>query len=75
VLTGLDLTMYRGEFVAIIGHSGVDKPSLLRILAGLDDAFRGDVVIARQLSVMFQDCSAPAMAAGRSERHTRPATE
>jgi ABC-type nitrate/sulfonate/bicarbonate transport system ATPase subunit len=35
VLTGLDLTMYRGEFVAIIGHSGVGKISLLRVLASM----------------------------------------
>jgi sulfonate transport system ATP-binding protein len=55
VLSGLDLTVERGEFVAIIGHSGVGKTTLFRILAGLDEAFRGDVVIARRLSVMFQD--------------------
>ena len=42
---GLDLEVGAGELVAIIGESGVGKSTLLNILAGLDDADRGEVRI------------------------------
>ncbi|UVO51151.1 ABC transporter ATP-binding protein [Sphingomonas sp. SUN019] len=41
----LDLTINAGELVAIVGESGVGKSTLLNILAGLDDADGGSVVI------------------------------
>jgi nitrate/nitrite transport system ATP-binding protein len=37
--------MERGEFVCIIGHSGCGKTSILNILAGLDAASAGTVVM------------------------------
>src|SRR5215470_12593358 len=36
VLQGLDLTVSRGEMVAIVGESGVGKSTLLHILGALD---------------------------------------
>ncbi|MDH7975232.1 ABC transporter ATP-binding protein [Sphingomonas sp. AR_OL41] len=42
---GLALTVGAGEIVAITGESGVGKSTLLNILAGLDDADAGEVVI------------------------------
>jgi len=44
--TGLDLAIADGEFVAIMGESGVGKSTLLNIVAGLDDATTGAVRIA-----------------------------
>ena len=46
VLRGLDLTMERGEMVAIVGASGVGKSTLLHILGGLDTLDAGLVRIA-----------------------------
>src|SRR5512144_334659 len=46
VLRGLDLTVERGEMVAIIGASGVGKSTLLHLLGGLDAADAGTIEIA-----------------------------
>ncbi|NER79102.1 MAG: ABC transporter ATP-binding protein [Leptolyngbya sp. SIO1D8] len=48
VLDGLDLTMGRGEAIAIIGPSGTGKSTILRIIAGLLPADSGDIYIAGQ---------------------------
>ncbi|RFU49631.1 ABC transporter ATP-binding protein [Paraburkholderia sp. DHOC27] len=45
VLAGLDFTLARGEFVAVMGDSGVGKSTLLNLIAGLDRADSGDVLI------------------------------
>jgi sulfonate transport system ATP-binding protein len=54
VLDGLDLSVGRGEFVALLGRSGSGKSTLLRVLAGLDDDVDGDVVVDGTVSVAFQ---------------------
>lgn len=42
-LQSVDVDVNRGEVVAIIGPSGCGKTSLLRILAGLDQTYDGEV--------------------------------
>ena len=45
VLRELDLTMTRGEMVAIVGASGVGKSTLLQVVGGLDRIDGGSIVI------------------------------
>jgi putative ABC transport system ATP-binding protein len=42
---GMDLTVERGEFIAIKGESGAGKSTLLNLIAGLDLADQGRVTI------------------------------
>ncbi len=45
VLSGVDLAIERGEFVTLYGPSGSGKTTLLNILAGIDAADEGHVVV------------------------------
>lgn len=55
ILDDFALTVRRGEFVALLGRSGTGKTTLLRILAGLEEATSGHVNIAARTSVVFQE--------------------
>ena len=45
-LNGVDATIYKGEFCAIVGPSGSGKSTLLNMLAGLEKPTKGEIVIA-----------------------------
>ena len=45
VFEGVDLDVERGEFVAILGESGVGKSTLLNCIAGLDTIDAGSITI------------------------------
>ncbi len=45
VLTDLDYTLAAGEFVAVMGDSGVGKSTLLNLIAGLDVADSGAILV------------------------------
>jgi NitT/TauT family transport system ATP-binding protein len=45
ILNNLNLDIREGEFVTIVGPSGCGKSTLLNILAGLDTAFKGDILV------------------------------
>ena len=44
VLKGMDLTIHSGEILAILGHSGVGKSTLLNLLGLLDEPTAGSIV-------------------------------
>ena len=47
-LRGLDLDVYRGEFLTLLGPSGCGKTTTLRIIAGLETPTAGEVYLEGQ---------------------------
>jgi nitrate/nitrite transport system ATP-binding protein len=44
-LRNIHLEIQRGEFISLIGHSGCGKSTLLNIIAGLDRATQGGIIL------------------------------
>lgn len=55
VLHGLDLTVKRGEFVALIGPSGSGKSTLLNLIGLLDKPDSGELLITGQPTTQLND--------------------
>ncbi len=63
VLNGLDLDVPSGQFLAIVGRSGVGKSTLMRLIVGLDRPTKGRISIAdapvsglqKSVKLLFQD--------------------
>ena len=45
VLTGVDLTIYPGEFIAVVGQTGCGKSTLLRLILGQEAPTEGEILI------------------------------
>ena len=54
-LRGVSLNFRESEFVAILGHSGCGKTTLLNIIGGLDQYTSGDLVINGKSTKDFSD--------------------
>ena len=58
ILEGINLTLRQGEYLAIMGESGVGKSTLLNLLAGLDRPDAGRVVLeGADLSALDDDAA------------------
>ena len=66
VLHGISLDVEDGEFVVFVGPSGCGKSTTLRLIAGLEDATQGEIVIGgrvvnnlepkdRDIAMVFQN--------------------
>ncbi len=54
-LSGIDLCIERGEFVAVVGQSGSGKSTLLNLLAGIDRPSDGELLVdGANLSTMSE---------------------
>ena len=57
-LSGVDLTVNRGEFVTVVGPSGCGKSTLLRIASGLETATEGTAELdTTRIGYVFQDAT------------------
>ena len=54
-LKGVNLEFRENEFVAILGHSGCGKTTLLNIIGGLDQYTSGDLIINNKSTKNFTD--------------------
>ena len=55
VLKGLEVSLERGEMVAVVGASGVGKSTLLHVLGGLDAVDSGTVRIGETMLTALSD--------------------
>ena len=49
VIKGIDLKISNGEFLVLVGPSGCGKSTLLRMIGGLEDTSRGEIIIDGQV--------------------------
>lgn len=61
ILNDLSYTLESGEFVAVMGESGVGKSTLLNLIAGLDAPDSGDIIIDGTAMTALDDDAATAL--------------
>ena len=74
VLADLDLEVAEGEYLALMGPSGSGKTTLLNLVAGLDQATRGEVVVHGQVLGHLSEAEVTRCAPTTSGSSSRPTT-
>ena len=46
-LDNIDLKLYEGEIIVVLGPSGSGKSTLLNVISGIDNATSGEVLFSR----------------------------
>ena len=67
-LDGVDLSVKKGEFVAIVGTSGSGKSTLLHMLGGLDRPTSGTAMVDGQDIFSLKDEALPNQLSGGQQR-------
>ncbi|WP_018237734.1 ATP-binding cassette domain-containing protein [Ensifer sp. BR816] len=55
ILRDIRFDMEVGETIAILGASGIGKSTLLRLIAGIDPVFKGEIVRPDKIAMVFQE--------------------
>ncbi|MCA1409052.1 ABC transporter ATP-binding protein [Ensifer sp. IC3342] len=55
ILRDIRFTMDASETIAILGASGIGKSTLLRLIAGIDPAFEGEIIRPDKIGMVFQE--------------------
>ncbi|MBP1888058.1 ABC transporter ATP-binding protein [Sinorhizobium mexicanum] len=55
ILRDIRFEMEVGETIAILGASGIGKSTLLRLIAGIDPAFEGEITRPDKIAMVFQE--------------------
>lgn len=55
VVKGLSLRIHEGEFVALLGGNGTGKTTSLKLLAGLQKPYRGEITATKTVGVLPQN--------------------
>lgn len=55
VVKGLSLSLHKGEFLAVLGGNGSGKTTSLKLLAGLQKAYRGKLAIKGRIAILPQN--------------------
>ena len=55
ILKNVNITVYKGEKVGIIGPNGIGKTTLLKIIAGVMNEYEGDITFGHNVNIGYFD--------------------
>ncbi|CAN5516744.1 ABC-F family ATP-binding cassette domain-containing protein [soil metagenome] len=53
IVNNVDITVYRGEKIALVGVNGAGKTTLMRILSGRDSEFEGEIKMGSNVDLAY----------------------